>query len=71
MNIEEAKQVLKEAGYYVGNLWSVQDVQSKFECTEEEAQHILNEVFNSDYIGSEINDTIQDFGESAGLKEID
>lgn len=68
--LDRAERTLKEAGYYVDNLWSVQDVKSKFDCTTEEAQHILNEVFNSDYICAEINNTIQDFGESDGLRKL-
>ena len=40
--IEEAKKVLKDNGYYVDNLWRVEDVQSEFKCTEEEAQKVLD-----------------------------
>jgi hypothetical protein len=40
--IEQAKQTLKDAGYFVDNLWHIDDVKSKFNCTDEKAQEILN-----------------------------
>lgn len=39
--IESAKQFLKDNGYFVDNLWSVNDVKGKFECTDEQAQNVL------------------------------
>jgi hypothetical protein len=43
MNVEEAKAVLKANGYFVDNLWHVEDVKSKFNCTDEEAQYVLEQ----------------------------
>jgi hypothetical protein len=40
--IEQAKQTLKDAGYFVDNLWHIDDVKSNFNCTDEKAQEILN-----------------------------
>lgn len=45
--IAEAFQVLKDAGYYVENLWSIYDVKSIHPCTDEEAYDILNKVMTS------------------------
>lgn len=71
MNIEEAKKVLKEAGYYVDNLWQVEDVTGKF-CGEAEnlmlesvvdeydAQNILDKVMQGEYIMEKIQDSIKD-----------
>lgn len=40
--IEEAKAFLTKHGYYVSNLWSCEDVQSIYKCTDEEAQDVLD-----------------------------
>jgi len=48
--IEKAKDVLREAGYYVDNLWQAEDVTSRFACTEDEAQEVLEEAFNNDWL---------------------
>lgn len=46
--IESAKKLLSENGFYTGNLWSVEDVKSKFECTDDEAYKILDEALKND-----------------------
>tara|TARA_R110000824_G_scaffold316724_1_gene503992 strand:+ start:209 stop:418 length:210 start_codon:yes stop_codon:yes gene_type:complete len=48
MNIKQAKELLESKGYYVGNLWSVDDVYSRYECTNEEAQEILHKALTND-----------------------
>jgi hypothetical protein len=39
--IQLAKSILRENGYFVDNLWSVEDVQHKFVCDDETAQDVL------------------------------
>ena len=46
--MKEAKELLKSKGYYVGNLWSVDDVHSRHECTNEVAQEILHKALNNE-----------------------
>ena len=46
--IAEAKKLLKDAGYYVDNLWHVEDVKSRFKCDDEEAQEVLDCALNND-----------------------
>lgn len=73
MTVEEAKEVLRQAGYYVDNLWSTDDVfvnHPKYDCvldnkeelgiSKEEAQSILNAVMHSEYTIGEINQWISD-----------
>ena len=48
MNIKQAKEVLESKGYYVGNLWSVDDVHSRYECTNEVAQEMLHKALTND-----------------------
>ena len=47
LTIESAKQFLKENGYYTDNLWQVDDVKSKFECTNDEAHEVLDGALNN------------------------
>ena len=53
--IEQAKAILKQHGYYVGNLWSTQDVTDYYNCTDEQAQEVLNTVLSSEGIMEQIN----------------
>ena len=41
ISIEQAKQVLKESGYFVDNLWHVSDVKDSCNCNDDVAQTIL------------------------------
>jgi hypothetical protein len=66
---EQAKATLKELGYYVDNLWQIEDVKGHYDCTDEEAYSILNDVLNSDRIKSEINETIDIEAEAGGLEK--
>jgi hypothetical protein len=48
--INKAKQVLREAGYYVDNLWSIQDVRDdNNELTDEQKMHALDMAFINEY----------------------
>lgn len=65
MSIEEAKEVLRNAGYYVDSLWSTDDVRNNyngneddFNLTEEECIEILDSVFGCDYVMQTINEFI-------------
>lgn len=48
LTIESAKQFLKDNGYFVDNLWSVNDVKGKFECTDEQAQKVLSSALQNE-----------------------
>ncbi len=39
--IEQARQVLEDAGYQVTNLWHIDDIKDNYDCTDEEAMEIL------------------------------
>ena len=47
LTIESAKQFLKDNGYFVDNLWQIEDVQHRYECTDEKAQEILNDALSN------------------------
>lgn len=69
--IEKAKALLKENGYQVDNLWCVDDVKSKFECTDEEAQHVLYKALTNDATMEQIWLAIDIVGENEGLEKIE
>lgn len=50
MKVEEARQVLKDAGFQVANLWSLQDVMDNYECSEEEAMNLLEQTLTNDHV---------------------
>lgn len=60
MTTEQAKQVLREAGYYVDNLWHIDDVMGRFDCNEQEAQEVLNEVLHNEFFIEQINLMLDD-----------
>lgn len=41
--IENAKDVLRAAGYHVDSLWHVRDVTKRFECEDDEAYQLLSD----------------------------
>lgn len=67
--VEEAKAFLKEKGYYTDNLWSVYDVQSIYECTEQEAQDVLHGALKNEATMEQIWFAIDFHAENNGLKE--
>lgn len=64
MTTEQAKQVLRDAGYYVDNLWHINDVMDVFECNEQEAQEVLNDALTNPHVMETIHYVID---ESASL----
>lgn len=68
--VELAKQVLKENGYFVDNLWHVDDVKSKFKCDDEDAQDILDKSLTNEATMEQIWFSIGEFGRMDNLEEI-
>jgi hypothetical protein len=53
--VEQARAILKQHGYYVDNLWSIQDVTDLYECTDEQAYDILENALHNECIMEQIN----------------
>jgi hypothetical protein len=64
--IENAKDVLRAAGYHVPALWHLRDVTDKYECDEDTAWHILHEVIDKSIW--RINDAIDEMAQEHELK---
>jgi len=46
---ENAKDILRDAGYYVDNLWHINDIINGFKCTDDvQAYKILDKVMTSE-----------------------
>lgn len=58
--IQQAKDLLKEAGYFVDNLWHIDDVKDEHECTDEEAMKVLEYALTGDGTRQTILDAIED-----------
>jgi hypothetical protein len=69
--IEEAKAILKQAGYYTDNLWHVDDVKSRFECDDSQAQKVLNSALTNEATMAQIWEAIHCAAEFDELPYID
>lgn len=56
--IDEARNLLKDRGYYTDNLWMTEDVKMNYHCTESEAQEILDAALNNEATFQQIWDAI-------------
>lgn len=69
--VEEAKTFLEQKGYFTGNLWTVDDVQAKFRCTDEQAQEILDGALSNEATMEQIWFAINMYGEDANLEKLE
>ena len=67
MTIQEAKLFLEEQGYYTQCLWSIDDVQQTYECTNEDAQMVLDKTFNNEWVTEQIFYAIDDIANDMEL----
>ena len=67
--IEQAKAILKQHGYFVDNLWTVNDVTDRYECLGEgEAQEVLLMALTSEWVIEQIWFSIDDTCDLCGIK---
>lgn len=66
--VKEAKAILEKNGYQVYNLWHIDDVRHKYDCTEEEAQGVLINALQNDATMTQIWLAIDFHAEDEGLK---
>ena len=58
-----AREILKEQGYFTDNLWHVDDVTYKFKCDEDEAQTVLYDALTGDWVMEQVQLTIHEVGD--------
>jgi len=57
--IENAKDILRDAGYYVDNLWHINDIINDFNCADDvEAYRTLDKVMTSEQTAAHIFEQI-------------
>ena len=71
LTTEQLKDELTRRGYYTRNLWHIDDVQVRYEATDNEAQDVLDEVLQGEWIIGQIFESIDDCAEENELKEKD
>ena len=57
--IKEAKELLKNKGYYVDTLWHIDDVKSKYDCSDDVAQEVLGHAMNTECTMNQIWEAIE------------
>ena len=65
--VEAAKAVLKKHGYQVDNLWCIEDVQSSYDCSDEDAHGIIYQALTNDATMEQIWFAIDFHAEDAGF----
>jgi hypothetical protein len=71
VQINFAKQLLKDNGYFVDNLWQTEDVKMNYHCTEEEAQEVLEKALNYESVYELVWEGISYEAEDMNLKRRD
>ena len=62
---------MEKEGYFVDNLWCIEDVMLNYDCTEEEAQEVLSNALQNDATMQQIWEAISYKAESMNLKRRD
>jgi len=68
-DVNQARELLEKNGYFVKNLWHVDDVMSSYNCSEEVAQEVLYSALTNNYMMSVVWETIQDIAIDLNLEE--
>jgi len=69
LDIESAKQLLRENGYFVDNLWKTCDITDIWDCTDEQAQELLYKALTSESTIEQIHIAVCFMAEDMNLKE--
>lgn len=56
--VEVARKFLKDQGYYVDNLWHINDVQQNHDLDDDDAYEVLDRVMQAEYTVSNIFEMI-------------
>lgn len=64
---QDLKDELQSRGFFVDNLWMTEDVKSRFNCTESEAQEVLEQALTNEATMEQIWYAIEFHGEDNEL----
>jgi hypothetical protein len=68
---EQLKDELERRGFFTGNLWSVEDVKSRFLVSDGEAQDVLYNALTNEATMEQIWLAIDMFGDMEGYERIE
>jgi len=71
MSVAEAKELLRQNGYFTDNLWSINDVQSNWKCDEDTAQEVLYKALTNDATTEQIWFSINMVAEEMNLERLE
>ena len=66
--IQKAKDLLQDNGYFIANLWRNEDVTENYECEEDDAQEVLEGALTNEAVRESIWYAIDFHAEEIGLK---
>ena len=70
--IKKAKETLRAAGYFIDNLWHIDDVKLRFAVFDDEnAQEILEAALTNEWVMEQIHYSIGDIAEYKGFKPLE
>lgn len=70
--IEYARDLLENSGYYVGSLWHTQDIKTFYECNDAQAMKVLDHVLNgNEYVSYAVWDMIDIVTKQLEIKKRD
>ena len=58
MTTDDAKEILKSKGYFVDNLWHIEDVTSYWECSDTDAYKVLEMALTNEWTKEQIFESI-------------
>lgn len=65
--IQQAKELLSNAGYATKTLWHIDDVKTKFKCTDGQALEVIDNAVAADGVYEAVWEAMEIFGEDIGL----
>jgi hypothetical protein len=64
----DAKKILEDKGFFVDNLWHINDIKCNYKCSKDIAQQVLYNALTNEYVIQAIWDSIDYFAEDMNLK---
>ena len=60
MDANDLRDELERRGWFTEIMWHIEDVKMNFNCTDADAQGVLERVFRSEHVNQIINDAIDE-----------
>ena len=60
MDANDLRDELERRGWFTEIMWHIEDVKMNFNCTDADAQDVLERVFRSEHVNQIINDAIDE-----------